>query len=180
MQCQKKQASVVQRIGLRPTKPDIEVRILSGAQMEQWQMWSLRRTENPRELDRNQPAPQYGDDSSAGQNAGLWIRRSRVRSPFFTQTMEAWVSGRNHLSAKEAVLRDSKVRIFPFPQYARMVKWLTRRSAKPLSAGSNPAPGSQRELAQWSARMPYTHTVSGSSPEFPTNQEFYISLHPQN
>ena len=25
--------------------------------MEQWQMWSLRRTENPRELDRNQPAP---------------------------------------------------------------------------------------------------------------------------
>ena len=142
MQCQKKQASVVQRIGLRPTKPDIEVRILSGAQMEQWQMWSLRRTENPRELDRNQPAPQYGDDSSAGQNAGLWIRRSRVRSPFFTQTTEAWVSGRNHLSAKEAVLRGSKVRIFPFPQNARMVKWLTRRSAKPLPAGSNPAPGS--------------------------------------
>ena len=31
-------------------------------------------------------------------------------------TMEAWVSGRNHLSAKEAVLRGSKVRIFPFPQ----------------------------------------------------------------
>ena len=25
--------------------------------MEQWQMWSLRRTENPQELDRNQPAP---------------------------------------------------------------------------------------------------------------------------
>ena len=25
--------------------------------MEQWQMWSLRRTENPKELDRNQPAP---------------------------------------------------------------------------------------------------------------------------
>ena len=24
---------------------------------EQWQMWSLRRTENPKELDRNQPAP---------------------------------------------------------------------------------------------------------------------------
>ena len=142
-------------------------------------MWSLRRTENPRELDRNQPAPQHGDDSSAGQNAGLWIRRSRVRSPFFTQTMEAWVSGRNHLSAKEAVLRGSKVRIFPFPHYARMVKWLTRRSAKPLLAGSNPAPGSHRELAQWSARKPYTLTVSGSSPEFPTNQEFYISLHPQ-
>lgn len=54
--------------------------------MEQWQMWSLRRTENPRELDRNQPAPLHGDDSSAGQNAGLWIRRSRVRSPFFTPT----------------------------------------------------------------------------------------------
>ena len=26
--------------------------------MEQWQMWSLQRTENPKELDRNQPAPQ--------------------------------------------------------------------------------------------------------------------------
>ena len=25
--------------------------------MEQWQMWSLQRTENPKELDRNQPAP---------------------------------------------------------------------------------------------------------------------------
>lgn len=71
--------------------------------MEQWQMWSLRRTENPQELDRNQPAPPNGDDSSAGQNAGLWIRRSRIRSPFFTQTMEAWVSGLNHLSAKEVV-----------------------------------------------------------------------------
>ena len=58
------------------------------------------------------------------------------------KTMEAWVSGRNHLSAKEVVLRGSKVRIFPFPQNARMVKWLTRRSAKPLLAGSNPAPGS--------------------------------------
>ena len=111
-----KQAPVVQRIGLWSTKPGIEVRILSGAQMEQWQMWSLQRTENPKELDRNQPAPLHGDDSSVGQNAGLWIRRSRVRSPFFTQTTEAWVSGRNHLSAKEAVLRGSKVRIFPFPQ----------------------------------------------------------------
>ena len=26
--------------------------------LEQWQMWSLQRTENPKELDRNQPAPQ--------------------------------------------------------------------------------------------------------------------------
>ena len=25
--------------------------------LEQWQMWSLQRTENPKELDRNQPAP---------------------------------------------------------------------------------------------------------------------------
>ena len=30
-------------------------------------MWSLRRTENPRELDRNQPAPQYGGGSSVGR-----------------------------------------------------------------------------------------------------------------
>ena len=80
-------------------------------------MWSLRRTENPQELDRNQPAPQHGDDSSDGQNAGLWIRRSRVRISFFTQTMEAWVSGRNHLSAKEALLRGSTVRICPFPLF---------------------------------------------------------------
>ena len=65
--------------------------------MEQWQMWSLRRTENPQELDRNQPAPANGDDSSDGQNAGLWIRRSRVRISFFTQTMEACVSGLNSL-----------------------------------------------------------------------------------
>ena len=117
LHCQKKQASVVQRIGLRPTKPGIEVRILSGAQMEQWQMWSLRRTENPRELDRNQPAPQHGDDSSAGQNAGLWIRRSRVRSSFVTPKMEACVSGRNSLPAKEVLpFRESKVRIFLLPQ----------------------------------------------------------------
>ena len=47
--------------------------------MEQWQIWSLRRTENPRELDRNQPAPLHGDDSSVGQKAGLWIRKSRVQ-----------------------------------------------------------------------------------------------------
>ena len=94
--------------------------------------------------------------------------------------MEAWVSGLNHLSAKEAVLRGSKVRIFPFPHHARMVNWLTRRSAKPLLAGSSPAPGSHRELAQWLARKSYILTVSGSSPEFPTDQEFCISLHPQN
>ena len=78
-------------------------------------MWSLRRTENPRELDRNQPAPPNGDDSSDGQNAGLWIRRSRVRSPFFTQTLEACVSGLNSLPAKEVLpLRESKVRIRAF------------------------------------------------------------------
>ena len=100
-----------------------------------------------------------------------------VRHP----TMEACVSGLNSLPAKEVLpLRESKVRIFPFPQYARMVKWLTRRSAKPLLAGSNPAPGSHRELAQWLARKSYILTVSGSSPEFPTNQYFYISLHRQN
>ena len=111
-----KNVSVVQRIGHSPTKPEIEVRVLTEIQMEQWQMWSLRRTENPQELDRNQPAPPNGDDSSDGQNAGLWIRRSRVRSPFFTQTMEACVSGLNSLPAKEVLpLRESKVRIFPFP-----------------------------------------------------------------
>ena len=140
----------------------------------------MRRTENPENVVRLHETPLHGDDSSDGQNAGLWIRRSRVRISFFTQTMEAWVSGRNHLSAKEALLRGSTVRICPFPLFARMVKWLTRRSAKPIFAGSNPAPGSHRELAQWSARKPYTLTVSGSSPEFPTNQEFYIYLHPQN
>ena len=83
--------------------------------MEQWQMWSLRRTENPRELDRNQPAPLNGEGSSDGQNAGLWIRRSQVRSLFVTLIMEACVSGLNSLPAKEALLRGSKVRIFPFP-----------------------------------------------------------------
>lgn len=46
-----------------------------------------------------------------------------------------------------------------------MVKWLTRRSAKPISAGSNPALGSYRELAQWLARKSYILTVSGSSPK---------------
>ena len=33
--------------------------------LEQWQMWSLQRTENPKELDRNQPAPQYKYGSSS-------------------------------------------------------------------------------------------------------------------
>ena len=94
--------------------------------------------------------------------------------------MEAWVSGLNHLSAKEAVLRDSKVRIFSLPLSARMVKRSTRRSAKPLLAGSNPAPGSHRELAQWLARKSYILTVSGSSPEFPTDQEFLHIFAPEN
>ena len=58
LHCQMKNVSVVQRIGRSPTKPEIEVRVLTEIQMEQWQMWSLRRTENPRELDRNQPVPQ--------------------------------------------------------------------------------------------------------------------------
>ena len=85
--------------------------------LEQWQMWSLQRTENPKELDRNQPAPLHGDDSSVGQNAGLWIRRSRVRSPFFTlNNMEAWVSGLNHLFAKEALQPEPQVRILPLPR----------------------------------------------------------------
>ena len=59
--------------------------------------------------------------------------------------MEACVSGLNSLPAKEELsFRESKVRIFPFPHFARMVKWLTRRSAKPILAGSNPAPGSYK------------------------------------
>ena len=90
-----------------------------------------------------------------------------VRHPI----LEACVSGLNSLPAKEVLPpRESKVRIFPFPLFARMVKWLTRRSAKPIYAGSNLALGSRRELAQWSAQMSYTHPASGSSPEFPTNQ----------
>ena len=75
----------------------------------------MRRTENPENVVRFHETPQYGGGSSAGQNAGLWIRRSRVRVPFITP-MEACVSGLNSLSAKEALLRGSKVRIFPFPQ----------------------------------------------------------------
>ena len=61
-----------------------------------------------------------------------------------------------------------------------MEKWLTRRSEKLLFAGSNPAPGSYRELAQWLARKSYILTVSGSSPEFPTNQEFLHIFAPEN
>ena len=34
--------------------------------MEQWQMWSLHRTENPKELDRNQPAPRKCSDGEVG------------------------------------------------------------------------------------------------------------------
>ena len=123
LHCQMRNAPVVQRIGLWSTKPGIEVRILSGAQMEFWQTRCMRRTENPENVVRFHETPLHGGNSSAGQNAGLWIRRSRVR-------------------------------IFPFPHHARMVKWLTRRSAKPL--------------------------LAGSSPEFPTDQEFCISLNPQN
>ena len=52
--------------------------------MEFWQTRCMRRTENPENVVRFHETPQHGDDSSAGQNAGLWIRRSRVRSPFFT------------------------------------------------------------------------------------------------
>ena len=40
-------ASVVQWTGRWPTKPEMEVRPLPGAQMEFWQTWCMRRTENP-------------------------------------------------------------------------------------------------------------------------------------
>ena len=50
-------APVVQRIGLWPTKPAIEVRILSGAQMEFWQTWCMRRTENPENVVRFHETP---------------------------------------------------------------------------------------------------------------------------
>ena len=52
--------------------------------MEFWQTRCMRRTENPENVVRFHETPLHGDDSSDGQNAGLWIRRSRVRSPFFT------------------------------------------------------------------------------------------------
>lgn len=52
--------------------------------MEFWQTRCMRRTENPENVVRFHETPPHGDDSSDGQNAGLWIRRSRVRSPFFT------------------------------------------------------------------------------------------------
>ena len=85
--------------------------------MEFWQTRCMRRTENPENVVRFHETPLHGGNSSAGQNAGLWIRRSRVRSPFFTlKIMEACVSGRNSLPAKEVLpFRESKVRIFPFP-----------------------------------------------------------------
>ena len=54
--------------------------------MEFWQTWCMRRTENPENVVRLHETPLHGDDSSVGQNAGLWIRRPRVRSPFFTPT----------------------------------------------------------------------------------------------
>ena len=85
--------------------------------MEFWQTRCMRRTENPENVVRFHETPQHGDDSSAGQNAGLWIRRSRVRSSFVTPKMEACVSGRNSLPAKEVLpFRESKVRIFLLPQ----------------------------------------------------------------
>ena len=85
--------------------------------MEQWQMWSLRRTENPQELDRNQPAPLHGDDKFSWLER--WIVDPEVAgsNPVRHPTMEACVSGLNSLPAKEVLpLRESKVRIFPFPQ----------------------------------------------------------------
>ena len=47
LHCQMKNVSVVQRIGHSPTKPEIEVRVLSEILMEFWQTWCMRRTENP-------------------------------------------------------------------------------------------------------------------------------------
>ena len=66
LHCQMKNAPVVQRIGLWPTKPAIEVRILSGAQMEFWQTRCMRRTENPENVVRFHETPLHGDDSSDG------------------------------------------------------------------------------------------------------------------
>ena len=47
--------------------------------LEQWQMWSLQRTENPKELDRNQPAPRtILGGSSVGRTLGLGPRGRRI------------------------------------------------------------------------------------------------------
>ena len=84
LHCQMKNVSVVQWIGRSPTKPEIEVRVLTEIQKEFWQTWCMRRTENPENVVRLHETPQHGGDSSVGQNAGLWIRKSQVRNLFVT------------------------------------------------------------------------------------------------
>ena len=66
LHCQMKNVSVVQRIGHSPTKPEIEVRVLTEIQMEFWQTWCMRRTENPENVVRLHETPQHGGNSSVG------------------------------------------------------------------------------------------------------------------
>ncbi len=91
--------------------------------------------------------------------------------------MEAWVSGLNHLPAKEALhFRESKVRIFPFPPDGEVAntsvcKTDTRRfeSCSWLSHGSVAQWKSSGLLIRWPEVRPFP---------FP-QKNFYISLHPQ-
>ena len=61
--------------------------------------------------------------------------------------------------------RGSWVRILHLPQLlAQVAKRLTRRSAKPVSAGPNPALSSDASLAQLVEHLPCKQRVAGSIP----------------
>lgn len=96
--------------------------------MEFWQIWYMRRTENPENVVRVHETPQHGGDSSAGRALECGSRGHGFESlSSHKYILEAWVSGLNHLPAKEALpLRGSKVRIFPFPQ--KIIYLCTRKN----------------------------------------------------
>ena len=111
--------------------------------MEPWQRWSMRGTENPENEVRVLGVPQEYMVSVAQMEERRVVAPVARGSIPFRHTTE-W--GYSSAVEQWTVNPWGAVQILLSPQKAQMAKRSTRRSAKPVSAGPNPALSSERCL----------------------------------
>ena len=108
--------------------------------MEQWQMWSLRRTENPKELDRNQPAPHKRSDGEVGNALVCKTNIRQFEPDSGLKFMPLWGNWLDPVDLGSAVEIHMKVRILPGAQNigVYLLSLIRSRKSKWSHVGSSP------------------------------------------
>ena len=79
-------------------------------------MWSLQRTENPKELDRNQPAPHKCSDGEVGNALVCKTNIRQFESDSGLKNMPLWGKWLDPVDLESTVEIHMKVRILPRAQ----------------------------------------------------------------